>query len=541
MAFTTDAQKNRSTTSMQKLNALVTVQSVDINSQSMVVVASGADNNDMIEGTFTVGLDLNAIPSKARTQSAEAAGGGFCGAVIDKMTERHVGRKMIIEGLRLTGESTGVCRWLSTYRHERQRRPGIVHTYKTTDGHAQISGVTVFDHEAFKLNDDDRMNAFYDRADKHFRDGTTPKGATNERDQVILRTSMPISVLSMVIVDKADGAVLENTVRLGLKEAKAQDFPEHYSEEERQGFNNRPPKLPRNSTDYKELVAGFTEYAAKTYPGRDLALLGVEGIQYKATRKGGNNRNMRTQSPVDLDRSPIAEIHRANMTSYRIDPNDDENIMRGAYVPTVNIQFSPNRGDTYNKFIDVNAQWPEKDVNWLSKVTFDGKPLYLPESLSKPCRNAQLAQKSMQNSQETLNPAPDQNAAVPGTNVNGVNTSASLQDQHVSDPGLSWQDLNQAATQHSAPERKLPKDPAFDESQSLDNLGQPGAPTVASEPKEPAKTDAEHSSFTKEQQAIKPDVQETSQPSVDKPVREDVDIIPSECPFIGAGPMNMGM
>lgn len=157
--------------------------------------------------------------------------------------------------------------------------------------------------------------------------------------------------------------------------------------------------------------------------------------------------------PVDVAQgkyaSPLQQLHQANKTEFLADPDHNNLRSRGVFHPDIRIQFAPNVGSTYSRYVRVDFNHvPDEYLNrsWLASCQYNGSPLKLLPAINTPVANAMPIRES-QAPQQTMAPA---NAAGQSP------ASASPQEQQP----------HQQAPAQSA--NNLPADDAFNPADALD-------------------------------------------------------------------------
>jgi hypothetical protein len=446
---------------------------------SMTVEAEAADNLGHYSGQYTVKMDDSKSMAQ-RVKFAEKArneGGGFCGSLINDASARMKGRKLHFEGIKVTGENEATTSWIKSYRHDRLRRPGIVHTTEepirgvnnsdTGRKAAKVFAISVIDPEAFDVNDEARLTVLAQHADDNFKRATTPKD-TIYNDRNVLRSSMPITEATFAILDNDSGEVLEYSGTFSKKtptSPQSDAYPEHYSDSERvNSYTGHPVKLPRDGQDYLRLADEFKAYAASRYADRNVTPVCVESTRLMASTKIHQNPDMfySVDVPEGKHPTPLQQLHQANRTEFLAEPGNDKARSRGVFHPDIRIQFAPNVGSTHSRYVRVDFNHiPDEHLNqpWIAACSFKGQALAMSPALLAPVANAVVSRAGQDVQSQAANHSQQQN---PAANNAGTATPPS---GHLEAPSTS---RPVEASVNTPP----PDDAAFDLSEALDDEAQ---------------------------------------------------------------------
>jgi hypothetical protein len=439
----------------------VQLDSSNVMKNKIVIEADPNDNLNVHSGTYTLTLDSSkSVADRMKyADKAKAKGNGFCGSLINEWTVRMKGRKLMVEGVNLNENKSGTASWVSSYKHERLRRPAIIHTMEETTAadqnndvrkNVKIYAVSVYQSEGFDLSDEDRLDQLKQRADKLYERATVPLHTQNTDGKTVLRSSMPIAEMAFAIQDLDTNQVIEYSGFFATKEPSESEYPEHFSAEERNGFRGKPKRLPRTGEDFAKLAKKFNEFAEQSYPERNIRTIGFEGQRLKATMKGQDNPFMYGEKKGfgNTRVTPLQQMHQANYTKFRMSQDKPSEMTRGVLHPDVSIQFSPNTQDTYNRYINIQYEYLPSDYQdkpWIASMKIDGQPILLAPELIDAAENA-----LKQSGQQGQGQAPIQSS--PGERT--ANNQANPPEEQKPQP------------QRSQP--NPPEDPAFSQSDALD-------------------------------------------------------------------------
>ena len=455
---------------------VMTIRSVDLSGQGSMQVEVTRDDNpdaDHLEpGIYTVSMDTNVINHQERATRAAKATGPFYGGMINEKTKKREGKKIMAEGVVMTGPGEMAIRWMNTAGKANENRAGIVHTRKTKiDGFDAVvaTGTTLLDTNALPVYDEEgnfhpEFQKTLKTAQTNFENKTVANNAVNSNGDEINWSSLPSTSVMLAARDKATGMVIETTELMNKITTPApEDYPDWLPAEDRawvdgRGRANARP-IPYSAQKLATEASNFTDYLKGQHPDKDIEVIAVRGTRLEST-KVLSFANFHMVGKLGANR-PVSQCHEGNKMRFRLDPNDDQVTMDDmCFVPSISVHFMRNTTEKFHKYTAHQHGYPTEGVHFLTKMRYNNTPIQLHPKLATPVNAptspAQQNEQQMQGQNQapqTQQQAPAQsqpqhgqaNASVPNQNEAPAHTNSPSQQASGQQAAVQSNNVNQAS------------------------------------------------------------------------------------------------